>query len=106
MPWDWQKQPPEARKEILRSLAARRSLRASAQSSKTMYPGQGPLAGIHAALATSTADLNLIIAVDMPFLRPEFLSYLIVQAHTTTAAVVVPKTVRGYVQPLARRVSS
>jgi molybdenum cofactor guanylyltransferase len=36
----------------------------------------------------------------MPFLRPEFLSYLIVQAHTTTAAVVVPKTVRG-LQPLA-----
>jgi molybdenum cofactor guanylyltransferase len=65
-----------------------------------VYRGQGPLAGIHAALATSTTDLNLIIAVDMPFLQPEFLSYLITQARGSTATVVVPKTARG-LQPLA-----
>ena len=34
-----------------------------------IYPGQGPLAGIHAALAGTRTELNLIIAVDMPFLR-------------------------------------
>ena len=65
-----------------------------------LYPGQGPLAGIHAALTASATDLNLIVAVDMPFLKPEFLSYLIKQARASTAAVVVPRTSRG-LQPLA-----
>ena len=64
------------------------------------YPGQGPLAGIHAALSASATDLNLIIAVDMPFLQPEFLSYLIRQARDSSAAVVVPRTAKG-LQPLA-----
>lgn len=64
-----------------------------------VYPGQGPLAGIHAALSASATDLNLIIAVDMPFLQPEFLSYLIRQARDSRAAVVVPRTAKG-LQPL------
>jgi len=55
-----------------------------------IYPGQGPLAGIHAALAGARTELSLIIAVDMPFLRPELLSYLVAQARRTTAMVVVP----------------
>jgi molybdenum cofactor guanylyltransferase len=65
-----------------------------------VYPGQGPLAGIHAALSVSATDLNLIIAVDMPFLQPKFLSYLIGQARDSSAAVVVPRTAKG-LQPLA-----
>ena len=65
-----------------------------------IYPGQGPLSGIHAALTASASDLNLMIAVDMPFLHPEFLSYLIKQARGSTATVVVPKTTMG-LQPLA-----
>ena len=65
-----------------------------------IYPGQGPLAGIHAALTSSATDLNLIIAVDMPFLQPEFLRYLIRQARGRRAAVVLPRTARG-LQPLA-----
>ena len=55
-----------------------------------VYPGQGPMAGIHAALAGTRTELNLIMAVDMPFLQPELLSYLIAQARRTTAMVVVP----------------
>ena len=55
-----------------------------------VYQGQGPLAGIHAALAGTRTELNLIIAVDMPFLQPELLSYLVAQARRTTAMVVVP----------------
>jgi molybdenum cofactor guanylyltransferase len=65
-----------------------------------IYPGQGPLAGIHAALTASATDLNLVIAVDMPFLQPELLSYLITHARGSTATVVFPKTTRG-LQPLA-----
>ncbi len=64
-----------------------------------IYPGQGPLAGIHAALAGTRTELNLVVAVDMPFLQPELLSYLIDQARQTTAMVVVPEAARG-LQPL------
>ncbi len=64
-----------------------------------IYPGQGPLAGIHAALAGTRTELNLIIAVDMPFLRPELLSYLVAQARRTAAMVVVPAA-GGRLQPL------
>jgi molybdenum cofactor guanylyltransferase len=53
-------------------------------------PGQGPLAGIHAALAGTRTELNLIMAVDMPFLEPELLSYLVAQACRTPAMVVLP----------------
>lgn len=31
------------------------------------YPGQGPLAGIHAGLKNADNDVNLIVACDMPF---------------------------------------
>ncbi|HJT70124.1 MAG TPA: molybdenum cofactor guanylyltransferase, partial [Terriglobales bacterium] len=33
-----------------------------------VFPDRGPLGGIHAALSQSSADLNLILAVDLPFL--------------------------------------
>ena len=60
----------------------------------------GPLGGIHAALRTSQADINLILAVDMPFLSRAFLEYLIEQARgAPDAIVVVPRCDRGS-QPL------
>src|SRR6476659_8423215 len=55
-----------------------------------IYPGQGPLAGIHAALAGTRTELNLIMAVDMPFLETELLNYLVVQARRTSAMLAVP----------------
>ena len=64
-----------------------------------LYPGHGPLGGIHAALASATSDLNLILAVDLPFLRPEFLQYLISRALGTGAVVTVPRAAGG-LQPL------
>ncbi|MGC2184146.1 MAG: molybdenum cofactor guanylyltransferase [Terriglobales bacterium] len=64
-----------------------------------IYPGQGPLAGIHAALAGTHTELNLIVAVDMPFLLPELLSHLVAQARRTPALVVVPAA-GGGLQPL------
>ncbi len=55
-----------------------------------LYPGQGPLAGIHAALLAGNAELNLILGVDTPFLEPRFLRYLVEQAASSGAVVTVP----------------
>jgi molybdopterin-guanine dinucleotide biosynthesis protein A len=57
-----------------------------------VFPGQGPLAGIHAALRASHTDLNLVLAVDTPLLAPEFLLYLVRRAGESDAAVTVPRT--------------
>jgi len=60
----------------------------------------GPLGGIHAALRASRADLNLILAVDIPFVSPPLLQYLIRRANTAAAArATVPQT-SGRWQPL------
>ena len=64
-----------------------------------IYPGQGPLGGIHAALKSSSADLNLILAVDMPFVESRFLDYLLSSAGENSALVTVPHT-EGRLQPL------
>jgi molybdenum cofactor guanylyltransferase len=61
-----------------------------------IFPGQGPLGGIHAALCVSRADLNLMIAVDMPLLSQPFLQYLIDRARGSTAIVTVPRTDRRW----------
>jgi molybdopterin-guanine dinucleotide biosynthesis protein A len=60
----------------------------------------GPLGGIHAALRSSLAELNLMLAVDTPFVSWAFLQYLITQARgATEATVVVPRDDAGR-QPL------
>ena len=65
-----------------------------------VYPGQGPLGGIHAALWASPTDLNLILAVDTPFLEARFLEFLIAQARESGAVVTLPRTADGF-HPLA-----
>jgi molybdopterin-guanine dinucleotide biosynthesis protein A len=60
----------------------------------------GPLGGIHAALRASPTELNLMLAVDMPFVSSAFLQYFITQARgASDAAVVVPRGDAGW-QPL------
>jgi molybdenum cofactor guanylyltransferase len=61
---------------------------------------RGPLGGIHAALQTSPTELNIVLAVDVPFVSWAFLQYLIKQARgAPEAAVVVPRGDEGW-QPL------
>lgn len=64
-----------------------------------VYPGCGPLAGIHAALACTTTELNLILAVDTPFITRTFLEFLLDQARQSAAIVTVP-CAGGRFQPL------
>lgn len=64
-----------------------------------IYPDHGPLGGIHAALAGSQAALNLFLAVDLPFIEPAFLRYLLGVAEESEAIVTVPRTKRWW-QPL------
>jgi molybdopterin-guanine dinucleotide biosynthesis protein A len=65
-----------------------------------MFRGCGPLGGIHAALRASVTDLNLVLAVDLPFVSAALLQYLVTQAQDSTeAAVTVPRAAGGW-QPL------
>ena len=60
----------------------------------------GPLGGIHAALRSSQTDLNLMFAVDVPFVSAEFLQYLISRARSSVGATVTVVRARGGWQPL------
>ena len=64
-----------------------------------LFPGCGPLGGIHSALATSSTELNLMLAVDMPFVSSDLLAFLLTQARNTNAIATVPRIHGGW-QPL------
>jgi molybdopterin-guanine dinucleotide biosynthesis protein A len=64
-----------------------------------IFSNCGPLGGIHAALRSSQTDLNLILAVDVPFISPALLQYLLKCASNSAAVVTVQQTGGGY-QPL------
>jgi molybdopterin-guanine dinucleotide biosynthesis protein A len=72
---------------------------AFAPTVKDVFPNCGPLGGIHAALRSSQTELNLILAVDVPFVSPALLQYLIQRARNHAATVTVPQVDRLY-QPL------
>ena len=64
-----------------------------------VFPGCGPLAGIHAALRASQTDWNVVLAVDLPFISPALLLFLVAQARESRAMVTVPRAGEGW-QPL------
>ncbi|MDQ0492570.1 molybdenum cofactor guanylyltransferase [Paenibacillus brasilensis] len=55
-----------------------------------LYPGLGPLSGIHAGLSASTTEWGIVVACDMPFVQPEILRALL--AHTTNGAAAKETT--------------
>lgn len=65
-----------------------------------IFPGQGPLAGIHTVLAHSDAPLNLVVGCDMPYLSPEFLSLLLEIARKGNFDAVVPESESFGCEPL------
>jgi molybdopterin-guanine dinucleotide biosynthesis protein A len=51
-------------------------------------PGCGPLGGILTALETTTSEMNLIAAVDLPLLTPEFLKWFCARLAATSKLVL------------------
>ena len=64
-----------------------------------IHPGCGPLGGIHAALRASDRELNVILAVDLPFVSFALLQFLITRARTSQATVTLAGA-GGFWQPL------
>ena len=85
--------------EQTRIVGPKQKFAAFGQIATDIYKERGPLGGIHAALNISRTEFNLVLAVDMPFIEPHFLEYLLKQAVHSEALVVVPRTRDGY-QPL------
>jgi molybdopterin-guanine dinucleotide biosynthesis protein A len=65
-----------------------------------VFRGCGPLGGIHAAMRASPTELNLILAVDVPFAPSALLQYLIRRARAAASATVTVAQVGGRWQPL------
>ena len=92
--------------ELARSVAGevrivgdRTKFAAFAPVVEDVFPGCGPLAGIHAALRASLTDLNLMLAVDLPLISPELVQYLVTRARGTSATVTAASANGGW-QPL------
>jgi molybdopterin-guanine dinucleotide biosynthesis protein A len=81
-------------------VGSREKFAAFAPVIEDIFPDRGPLAGIHAALTGSTTALNLMLAIDMPFVTAEFLQYLISQALKAGDAVATVPRSDGRMQPL------
>jgi len=64
-----------------------------------LFHGCGPLGGIHAALRASVAELNLMLAVDVPFISPALLKFLIARARESAALATVGRVGERW-QPL------
>jgi molybdopterin-guanine dinucleotide biosynthesis protein A len=65
-----------------------------------VYVGGGPAGGIHAALAASPAEWNLIVACDLPALEAGFLIGLLEEAERAGRPGLVPVSPDGRWQPL------
>jgi len=63
-----------------------------------VYPGKGPLGGIYSGVSTSSTDLNIVVACDMPFLSTDLLQHMLELAPGFDA--VVPRTRESLFEPL------
>ncbi len=62
-----------------------------------IYPGRGPLAGIHSGLIHSNTERNFVISCDVPLVTKELLEYII--NYKTTYPITLLKA-DGYIQHL------
>lgn len=66
-----------------------------------IFPGCGPLGGIHASLRSSSNDLNVILAVDTPFISLALLQFLVKRARSSPVSLVTVASANGGLQPLS-----
>ena len=85
--------------EDVRIVGDKTKFAAFGRVAEDAYRDRGPLGGIHGALSSTTTELNLMLAVDLPFVLPKFLKYLLVRARESGAIVTVPRSGSG-LQPL------
>jgi len=64
-----------------------------------VFPDRGPLGGIHAALAVTTTEWNVVLAVDLPGVTSALLEWILKVARESGAQVTVA-SVGGGLQPL------
>ena len=83
----------------VRILGDRAKFAAFAPVVEDVFPGCGPLGGIHAGLRASQTELNLMLAVDLPLISPEQLHYLVTRARGASAMVTAARANGGW-QPL------
>lgn len=55
------------------------------ETTTDLYPGLGPLSGIHAGLSASKTEWGIVVACDMPLVQPEILHALLAHATNWTA---------------------
>ena len=60
----------------------------------------GPVGGLLAVLNTTKSKWNLVVACDMPYLKEDFLKFLLARACSSDADVVFPIGDGGVPQPL------
>jgi molybdenum cofactor guanylyltransferase len=83
----------------VRIVGDRRKFSALAPVVEDTFRGCGPLGGIHAALRSSETDLNFFLAVDIAFISPALIHFLIDCATASSSLVTVPRAGNG-LQPL------
>ncbi len=64
---------------------------------KDIFPGRGPLSGIHSALSFTNSVKNFIISCDMPLISSELINYFL--NNNSDADILLPKADRR-IQPL------
>ncbi|MGA2754910.1 MAG: molybdenum cofactor guanylyltransferase [Terracidiphilus sp.] len=77
--------------------SARTPLAAHAPVVDDPQPGLGPLAGICAAFAATSARFAVFLPVDLPLLPASLIAYLLHHARITGHAITVP-SVNGFIQ--------
>jgi molybdopterin-guanine dinucleotide biosynthesis protein A len=81
----------------VRIVGGREKFAALGEIVEDEFPRHGPLAGIHAALRASRSELNLMLAVDMPFVEVPFLEYLFQEADRHGSAIVtIPRAANAW----------
>jgi molybdopterin-guanine dinucleotide biosynthesis protein A len=63
------------------------------------FPAAGPLGGVLTALRASAAEWNFVVACDLPYLRAEFIEWLLTRATASSKDALVPESARG-LEPL------